>query len=137
MTDAMTRHSDAELLAAFVDGQLDHEQIQEVTIHLASCEECRSVIGEAAAFRRESKPRRTWLAVAAAIMVAILAFPFARPYLHQREIHSDVKEVFAAQEKERVIEARFSGQDVYAPHHTWRGESNEEDYRLQAATRKL
>src|SRR5438045_1793385 len=112
MTDAMTHHSDAELLAAFVDGQLDHEQLQEVTTHLASCEECRSVIGEAAAFEQESepesKPRRAWLAVAAAVMVAILAFPFARGYQHQREIRSEEKEVFAAQEKERVVEARFS-----------------------------
>src|SRR5437763_16282671 len=118
MTEAVTRHSDAELLAAFVDGQLDHEQLQEVTSHLATCEECRGVIGEAGAFQREDvrqpSPRRAWLAVAAAVMVAILAFPFARAYLHQREIHSDVKEVFAAQEKERVIEARFRGQDVYA-----------------------
>ena len=44
MTDAMTRHSDEEVLAAFVDGQLDREQLEAVATHLAECEECRGVI---------------------------------------------------------------------------------------------
>ena len=39
MTDAMTRHSDAEILAAFVDGHLDCEQLEAVSAHLAACEE--------------------------------------------------------------------------------------------------
>jgi len=141
MTDAMTRHSDAELLAAFVDGQLDQQQLQVVTAHLASCEECRSVIGEAAAFEQEVqtqvKPKRALMAIAAAVVVAILAVPVVRLYMHQQEISSDVKEVRAAQEKERVIEARFSEQDIYAPHRTMRGPSEQENDRLQAAAFEL
>jgi tetratricopeptide (TPR) repeat protein len=146
MTNAMTRHSDAELLAAFVDGQLDHEQLQEVTTHLASCEECRGVIGEAAAFQRESKPRRTWLKVAAAVMVAIIVFPFARAYLHDlhdRKIRNEVAEVHAAQAKQRMVETRFSGQDSWSNYPVMRGsegpehEVTDDELRILAATAEL
>src|SRR5439155_21973612 len=110
MTDAMARHSDAEVLAAFVDGQLDHEPLQEVTSHLATCEECRGVIGEAGAFQREIqmqiKPRRMLLAIAAAVMVAIVAVPVARRYMHKQESRSHVKEVRACPEKERGKDRR-------------------------------
>src|SRR5262249_59249515 len=79
MTNAMTSHSDAELLAAFVDGKLDPQQIQAVTAHLASCEECRGVIGEAVAFQREEEPqvrsRTMWWAGAAAVGGAGVAYP--------------------------------------------------------------
>jgi hypothetical protein len=134
MTDAMTGHSDAEVLAAFVDGQLDHEQLEAVTTHLATCEECRGVIGEAGAFQMEEEAqrnsRRTWLAVAAAVVVAVVAIPFGRPYvrgyLHQQKIKNSVQSLFAAESQtERNVEARFSDQYTYAKlHRTTRGEED-------------
>jgi tetratricopeptide (TPR) repeat protein len=73
----MTNHSDAELLAAFVDGQLEREELAAVTAHLASCEECRGVVGEAVAFGREvaqsASPGNStakW-AIAAAVVLAV------------------------------------------------------------------
>ena len=151
MTDAMVAtHSEPELLAAFVDGNLDQEQLQVVTAHLATCEECRAVIGEAVAFEREERaersPRRMLLAIAAAVAVAIISFPFGRGYLHRREIREDVQEVHAAQVamKKRVVEARFSGQDIYAKYIAFRGAPSEpthgptpEEDRLEAATVQL
>lgn len=145
---AMTNHSDTELLAAFVDGQLDRQQLEEVTAHLAACEECRSVIGEAVAFEREQvarrAPRRTWWAAAAVVVVA--ALPFAPGYMHRREIRNEVREVFEALPATagRPVTARFSGQNSYAaPRPNMRGvadPSEEEplaELRLKAATAKL
>ena len=152
MTDAMATHSEPELLAAFVDGHLDREQLQVVTAHLASCEECRAVIGEAVAFEREERaersPRRMLLSIAAAVAVAIIAYPFVRGYLHQREMREEVQEVHAAQVamKKRVVEARFSGQDIYARYSPMRGAPSEneptpgptpEESKLEEATLNL
>ena len=144
MTNAMTRHSDAEMLAAFVDGHLDGEQLQEVTAHLAACEECRGVIGEAVAFEREDEarqsPRSKWLALAAAIVVVVAAFPFVRAYLDQREIRKDVHELYAVQ-KERVLAGRYSGEEFHGQHSAMRGgipkEEENVDYDLLLATSKL
>ncbi len=113
MTDAMTHHSDAELLAAFVDGQLEPEQLQLVTTHLASCEECRGLIGAAAAFEQEQevttqvKSKRAWMAVAAAVVVAVVgAYPLGHRYLHGRDIKEQAEEIWEAQTTKRVVEAR-------------------------------
>ena len=147
MTNAMTRHSDAEMLAAFVDGHLDGEQLQEVTAHLAACEECRGVIGEAVAFEREDEarqsPRSKWLALAAAIVVVVAAFPFVRAYLDQREIRKDVHELYAVQ-KERVLAGRYSGEEFHGAYSPKRGggtteEDNEnlDAFQVSSATSKL
>lgn len=143
MTDAMTRHSDADLLAAFVDGQLDHEQLREVTTHLASCEECRLVIGEVGAFQREEatqrKPWRTWLPVAAAVLVAVVAYPFVRGGLRQHNLRNGVHALFVAEgDTERPIEGRFSGQDIHGPaRRVTRGGDNEGSLEIQAAAGDL
>jgi hypothetical protein len=128
MNNAMTQHSDAELLAAFVDGQLDQEQLQAVTAHLAECEECRGVIGEAAAFEQEEqqvrRPRRgAWLAVAAGVVVAVIAYPFVQGALHRRDLRNDEQALFVAEgNTERPIEGRFGGQTAYSKaHRTTRG----------------
>src|SRR5262249_23631583 len=125
MTNAMTSHSDAELLAAFVDGKLDPQQLQAVTAHLASCEECRGVIGETVAFQREEEPqvrsRTMWWAVAAAVAFAVLAFPGYRLY-RQQQTDKSVQALFAAEaQNERPTDGRFSGQMIYAKHTNYRG----------------
>jgi len=141
MTDAMATHSEPELLAAFVDGHLDPEQLQLVTAHLASCEECRAVIGEAVAFEREevgqTQRHAWWLEVAAAAaLVALLAFPGYRWY-QQREIAKREQALFAAQgvdaQHERSITGRFSSQMAYAKHTTLRGSAEEVPYDVQDA----
>lgn len=127
MTDAMTRHSDAEVLAAFVDGHLDREQLEAVTTHLATCEECRAVIGEAVAFEREEtarkSPRRAWGAVAAAAILAIIVFPSAWIYFSERDIPRKKQAVFKAEVGigKRATAGRFSDQDAYADYRPTRG----------------
>ena len=135
MTDAMTTeittHGDAELLAAFVDGQLDREQLEAVTTHLASCEECRAVIGEAVAFQREEKrgtARWPWMGVAAAVVIAVIAYPGYRGYRkwesakNDREIENSLQSLYAAfATGERPTDGRFSKQMTWADHSHQRG----------------
>src|SRR5262249_3677277 len=139
MTNAMTSHSDAELLAAFVDGKLDPQQLQAVAAHLASCEECRGVIGEAVAFENAEvavarAPRGARIAaVAAAVLIAALAFPGYRLY-RQREIEKSSQSLFAAEaQTERSIAGRFSGQMIYAKHRTMRGSEDAVPSEIQVA----
>src|SRR5438477_3082760 len=107
MTDAMTHHSDAEVLAAFVDGNLDPKERDAVTAHIAACEECRGMIREAVAFEREereeARPRsRTWVPIAAGVMVAVVGLVVMPGYLHQRHVGEGRLKVFAAQKDGRV-----------------------------------
>src|SRR5690348_16679694 len=132
MSNAMTsRHSDAEQLAAFVDGHLDHEELQTVTAHLADCEECRAMIGEAVAFGREVEARhtrrRTWWAVAAGVAVVVVgAFPFIHGALRQRDLRNDTHALFVAEGiAGRPIDGRFAGQTVYGAHRVMRGGDSE------------
>src|SRR5436309_1430799 len=133
MSNAMTSgHSDAEQLAAFVDGHLDHEELQTVTAHLAECEECRAMIGEAVAFEREREVearhtrRRMWWAVAAGVAVVVAALPFGLRYSHQREIRADVHAVYAVQ-KERVFAGRYSGEEFHGEYRPKRGIGGEDN----------
>jgi tetratricopeptide (TPR) repeat protein len=154
MTNAMTlHHSDPEMLAAFVEGHLDGEQLQQLTAHLAECEECRSVIGEAMAFEREetrvaAPRRRAWWGVAAAAVIVAAASPLAWGYWRQHEIRGREQAVFEAlRATGRPIEARFSEQNTYAaPRPTLRGvedgsrrttEEELNELRLQIATNSL
>ena len=125
MTDAMgqRRHSEAESLAAFVDGGLQGDELASVAEHLQSCEECRLMIGEAAAFERETHPRRTWLpyAAAAAVMV-IVAAAFLPGYLHRRTWDNGARKLLAmTPDGKREIEGRFSGQTAHGEYHRMRG----------------
>jgi hypothetical protein len=150
MMNAMTRHSDAEQLAAFVDGQLDHEQLQEVTAHLATCEECRSMIGEAVAFEREEQARRTpwrgWWAVAAAVVVIAGGgwYPFERFYLYPREIRTDQQALYTAQKDSRALAGRYADEPYHGKYSRMRGgrdnppePENDKDIAVMGATAKL
>jgi tetratricopeptide (TPR) repeat protein len=145
MNDAMpTCHNDAEQLAAFMDGHLGHDELQEVTAHLAECEECRGLLREAALFEQEEAaaqraPRRgAWWAVAVAAVVVVAAIPFARGYWHQREIRTEVHDVYAAQTK-RLLAGRFSGEEFHGRYSPKRGADDEDNdnYKLPAATSQL
>src|ERR1041385_7122217 len=129
MSNAMTSQSDAEQLAAFVDGHLDHEELQTVAAHLSECEECRAMIGEAVAFNREvtatqRTPRRAWWAVAAGVAVAVVALPFVQDYRHQREIKADRQALYAAQKNSRVLAGRYTGEPYHGKHSVNRGVSD-------------
>lgn len=121
MTNAMPmNHSDAEVLAAFVDGQLTGEELQAVTSHLAECEECRMSIGDAVAFEEEEEQRkrpsrRAWWAAVAA--VAVLAMP-GYVWYGKLQLKQSVRSLYVAQgENERLIAGRLTDQTPYA---TWR-----------------
>lgn len=83
-------HPDDETLAAYVDGTLASSQREEVTEHIASCEDCYEIFSETARFLNEQDaasksgevvpfrrrgmqmPARSWIAAAAVLMVALL-----------------------------------------------------------------
>lgn len=83
-------HPDDETLAAYVDGTLSPPQREDVTQHLASCEDCYEIFAETARFLHEQDadsksgdvvpfrrrgvqmPARSWIAVAAVLLVALL-----------------------------------------------------------------
>jgi hypothetical protein len=118
MTNAMTYHSDEEVLAAFVDGQLTGEELQTVTSHLAECEECRMSIGEAAAFQEEQEPKREsrrswWLAAAAAVAAAVLAVPGYQWW----DLNNSQGKLWTAEAANDRPAGRLSGQTPYAPLH--------------------
>jgi hypothetical protein len=68
-----------ETLAAFIDGRLDPETRAKVVAHMTTCAECYSVFLSAtelpsrAAARGSWRPRRAWMAVAAATVAAGIA----------------------------------------------------------------
>jgi len=133
-------HAEAETLAAFVDGSLNREELDAVASHLQSCEECRSVIGEAVAFEVEEtkKKRSIWVPIAAAAMVAVIAGAVIVPgKLQQREERKIMKDVQALHEavlpKER-FSGRLAEQNVYRDHRPKRGvpgQNENEDETLQ------
>ncbi len=87
MTSTST-HPDDETLAAYVDGTLPRGRRREVTVHLASCEDCYEVFTETARFLRDEDqkpatvvpftrrgvqmPARSWFAAAAVLLLALV-----------------------------------------------------------------
>src|SRR5947208_8565832 len=117
MIDAMTRHSEAEALAAFVDGRLEGNELAAVTEHLATCEECRMLIGEAAAFGRETSTdvqtragtKKWWLFAAAAAIALILGVPWMREAVRRHEEQNALEQLAESAPRARTIEPRLTG----------------------------
>jgi tetratricopeptide (TPR) repeat protein len=65
--------------------------------------------------------------VAAAVVVAVLAVPFARNYWHLREIRTDQQAVYAAQTDGRVLAGRYTGEPYHGKHSVNRGGNNNTD----------
>src|SRR5262245_24463860 len=124
MRSAMTNHSEAEVLAAFVDGRLAGQELTDVAEHLQQCEECRAMIGEAVAFEREeTKRKRAWVPLAAA---AVGIAVFAPGYVRGRAIAKGVDQVLTFPPPDgRITIGRLAGQQPVGAHRTFRGGGNE------------
>jgi tetratricopeptide (TPR) repeat protein len=112
----------AETLALFANGDLDAQTRNAVLAHIEYCSDCMAAVLSASAFLEEERERvapkenvytssRWWMAVAAAIVLAIIAVPFLR----QRDPIGRLAAL--APRSERGSEARLSGGFAWAPYH--------------------
>lgn len=133
----MTHHAEAETLAAFMEGTLEREELDTVTAHLAECEECRALIGEAAMFEQQEKgvSRRWWMGVAAAVGVVVLLapVPLVRQRWHDRELQAETQKLFASVPPQKRLFGRLTGQNVWRENRTNRGAENADLQLLAAA----
>jgi hypothetical protein len=146
MTTAMPlSHSDEEVLAAFVDGQLTGEELQQVISHLAECEECRLTIADPAMFQQQEEEqqrrrasRRVWWGAAAAVAIAVVALPAYRgyhDYATNREADNSLQMLYGIEARTDRPQGRLNRQMTYAkPRPTFRGaERSDVPIELQAA----
>lgn len=114
---------DAETIAEFAEGRLSRKDIRQVVAHLDTCERCRdlaeaaseTILEEGTAVVKAPHVRTWWLAVAAAIVVAILAVPAMRFIVLRRSPIANLAAI--APRDERTVEARFAGGFGWAPYH--------------------
>jgi len=116
MTDAVPRHPDVEIMTAFIDGKLGHQEVAEVATHLRGCADCRTVVTETARLEREveaaaapaRRPRQWWLAAAAVIALVSVSYPLIH-WNARRQLGPIVTLIDAAPADHRVIEPRLTG----------------------------
>jgi CHAT domain-containing protein len=119
MNDGATRHPEAEVMSAFVEGKLAPGEVARIAEHLRGCGDCRTVVGETARFERErtaeaapsegrtSRVRSWWLAAAAAIGGAIA---LTVPLLQRTPALSPIQILIeAAPSEHRTVDGRLSG----------------------------
>ena len=106
-----------ETLAAFIDGRLDAETRAKVIAHMTTCSECYSVFLSAtevpsrAASREAWRPRRAWIAVAAATLAAGIACALLITPIRDRILHREdgMAALAKAAPAQRTIAGRISG----------------------------
>ncbi|HXG59666.1 MAG TPA: tetratricopeptide repeat protein [Thermoanaerobaculia bacterium] len=127
-------HPEPEALAAFLEGSLSGSDLGPIAEHLGGCEECRLVIGEAAAFLREESPDRTqwrgwvrWttIAAAAATVAGVLVLSPLRDRFRDPLDELQPRD-------HRAIQARLTEFD-YAPYRVTRGGEESADRPTDAA----
>lgn len=111
MNDGASRHPEARIMAAFVDGTLAPAEVAAVAAHLGECSDCRTVVSETARFEREesepaSRAPRWWIAVAAVVALVVIAIPVFRS---RREGTPIATLITASPRAHRNVDARLSG----------------------------
>jgi CHAT domain-containing protein len=129
------RHPDAEILAAFVAGNLTETEREMTVEHLRDCEDCRLVVAKAARFDREENdqttvvefPRRRrpwWLRAAAAAFFGLALLSY---WFFSLRTDAAIPSLIAAAPRDaRYLESRLSGGFPWAPLRTFQrdGERN-------------
>ena len=118
MRSETTACPDPETLAAFAEGKIERARIPALLAHLDGCEECTRAVSAANDTIRDERldaarpaPTRLWMAIAAAVAVAVLSFAV----LQWRG--SPVAALVAASpHAARVVEPRLSGGFTWAPY---------------------
>jgi tetratricopeptide (TPR) repeat protein len=114
-----------ETLALFASGEIDASTRNEVLAHLETCSDCMAAVLSANAHleeersvgrdwsgRRARGDSRWWLAaVAAAVIIAVIAFPLLR-----RRDDSIDRLIALAPSSARIVEPRLSGGFAWAPY---------------------
>jgi len=132
-----------ETLALFASGDIDDATRNEVLAHLEGCNDCMAAVLSANAHleeersvgldwsgRRTRKESRWWMAaVAAAVLIAVIAFPLLR-----RRDDAMSRLVTLAPSSARIVEPRLSGGFAWAP---YRGPMRSSDSGADAARLKL
>lgn len=139
--------TDPELLAAFVDGRLNHKERGTVIEHMATCAECRDVVMTASEMAEMSgvgqvvTPKRGWvvpaitLAAAAAIGAVVFLGPVGDQIMRPRRIAALSKAT--AELEERPTATRPSIAIAYKYKSTFRGREANAEYALYAPAFKL
>jgi CHAT domain-containing protein len=114
---------DAETLATFVEGKLRRQELAAVLAHLDRCPACRDFVSAANEEVEETEPgvarsaaRLRWLAVAAAVLVAVFSIPAFRNFRGPSRALSVDRLVELAPRSVRVLEPRLSGGFAWAPY---------------------
>ena len=99
-----------ETLAAFVEGKVDAATRAAVLAHIERCRDCMatvlSVNAQMHEERHERQPSRSWMAIAAAVLIAAI---IAVPLYLRRERGPIARLVALAPRSERAVEPRLSG----------------------------
>jgi len=138
-TTAMSACPDAETLGMFNDGLLTGAELDAVTRHVATCDECLEAVAMASAVKRAGiataddssvaarvpvrRSLPTWLAIAAALVVAVIGVAIWQ----QRQSTAGMRTLIAAAPSDyRLVEPRLSG-FPWAPLSQKRSEASNED----------
>ncbi|HET7434958.1 MAG TPA: CHAT domain-containing protein [Thermoanaerobaculia bacterium] len=107
---------DAETLGAFVEGTLDPQSVRRVLAHLDRCNICMAAVEAAGETVREERPTRAntpqrwWLAIAAAIALAVIGLAAFRVSLRSHRGEEPMARLIAAMPANaRNVEPRLSG----------------------------
>src|SRR5258706_105474 len=114
-----------ETLALFASGEIDASTRNDVLAHIETCRDCRCAVhsanahlGEERSVVRDWSGRRAWsesrwwlAAVAAAVLIAVIAFPLLR-----RRDDAMSRLVTLAPASARIVEPRLSGGFAWAPY---------------------
>ena len=143
MSRLPSMHPTDETLALFASGDIDDSTRTDVLAHIEGCSDCMAAVLSANAHleeersvgrdwsgRRARSESRWWLgAVAAAVLIAVIAFPLLR---HRDDAMSRL--VTLAPASARIVEPRLSGGFAWAP---YRGPMRSTDSAADAELLKL
>jgi CHAT domain-containing protein len=106
-----------DMLAAFAEGKLPRRDIPALYAHIDGCPRCMAAIeGTNAEIGAQPASRVPWLAVAAAVAVALLSIPIVRMILDRRAESPAARLVSLAPRSARIVEPRLSGGFPWAPY---------------------
>jgi len=111
----MNECPDIETLAAFAEGKLKRNEMPKIAEHVQDCIRCMAAVeavveSSPAESQSETSSRGWWLAIAAAVVIAVLGITWLRPRAPLSRL------VALAPADARIVEPRLSGGFGWAPY---------------------